>query len=150
MVFFSRGTICYRVQDEQGKEYALKDCWVDEKTIENEVNFLEMVKDIPGVVHLEKRWDVKFNGHRDSTSIIRDRVCNSLPDALIFHNKVHRRMLLTPCGRPLTSFRDVPEFLSVFRDFVVSEFLLCLSKFFVTISICSSRGNGHPEESSTR
>jgi hypothetical protein len=51
---FSRGTVCYRVQDKHGKEYALKNCWVDEKSLEHEAELLQAVEDVSNVVHLVK------------------------------------------------------------------------------------------------
>ncbi|KAG2743049.1 hypothetical protein P692DRAFT_20681465, partial [Suillus brevipes Sb2] len=114
---FSRGTVCYRVQDKNKREYALKDCWVDADIIEQEVNFLRAVDGVPNVVQLVKYWDVEYGGHIDST--IRDHVCDYLPESPIFTNKIHRRMLLTPCGLPLTSFKSVPELVNVFLDLVI-------------------------------
>ncbi|KAG2068204.1 hypothetical protein BDR04DRAFT_1103717 [Suillus decipiens] len=35
--------------------------------------------------------------------------------------KIHRRILLTPCGLPLTQFNDIPELIGVFRDLVVAH-----------------------------
>ncbi|KAG2741174.1 hypothetical protein P692DRAFT_201727111, partial [Suillus brevipes Sb2] len=69
---FSRGTVCYRVQDKDGQEYALKDCWVDADKLEQEVDFLRAVDGVPNVVRLRKYWDVKYDGRVDSTSHIRD------------------------------------------------------------------------------
>jgi hypothetical protein len=117
---FSRGTVCYRVQDKHGKEYALKDCWVDETSLEHEVKLLKMVEDVPNVVHLVKHWNVKYRGVCDSTWNIRSH----LPDLLVHPTKIHRRMLLTPCGLPLKNVKSVPELVDVFRDLVVGEFLL--------------------------
>jgi hypothetical protein len=117
---FSRGTVCYRVQDKHGKEYALKDCWVDETSLEHEVKLLKMVEDVPNVVHLVKHWNVKYRGACDSTWKIRSH----LPDPLVHPTKIHRRMLLTPCGLPLKSVKSVPELVDVFRDLVIGEFLL--------------------------
>ena len=121
--FFSRGTICYRVQDVDGKEYAMKDYWVDAAQIENEVTLLRMVAGIPNVVQLVKYWDVVFDGQPDSTSRIRAH-CTSFK----FENKFHRRMLLTPCGLPLKSFKSVTELVEVFRHLVLGEFFCIYRK----------------------
>ncbi|KAG2028805.1 hypothetical protein BDR03DRAFT_829217, partial [Suillus americanus] len=118
---FSRGTVCYRVRSKHGIDYALKDCWVDEDCLEHEVTFLEAVRGIPNVVQLVKHWDVKFNGEIDSTSKIRAHIRDHLPKSCTYVNKIHRRMLLTPCGLPLTTFKSVPELLNVFQDVVVGE-----------------------------
>ncbi|KAG2028718.1 kinase-like domain-containing protein [Suillus americanus] len=118
---FSRGTVCYRVRSKHGIDYALKDCWVDEDCLEHEVTFLEAVRGIPNVVQLVKHWDVKFNGEIDSTSKIRAHIRDHLPKSCTYVNKIHRRMLLTPCGLPLTTFKSVPELLNVFQDVVVAH-----------------------------
>ncbi|KAG1722406.1 uncharacterized protein EDB91DRAFT_1273798 [Suillus paluster] len=118
---FSRGTVCYHVQDKNKWEYALKDCWVDADIIEQEVNFLRAVDGVPNVVQLVKYWDIEYDGHIDSTSNICDHVRDHLPDSPIFTNKIHRCMLLTPCGLPLTNFKSVPELVNVFLDLVVAH-----------------------------
>jgi hypothetical protein len=125
---FSRGTVCYHIQDKIKQEYALKDCWVDADIIEQEVNFLRAVDGVPHVVQLVKYWDVEYGGHVDSTSRIRDHVRDYLPESPIFTNKIHHCMLLTPCGLPLTSFKSVPELVNVFVDLVVGEFPWYLPK----------------------
>ncbi|KAG1743280.1 uncharacterized protein EDB91DRAFT_1081215 [Suillus paluster] len=60
-------TICYCVQDKDGVEYALKDCWMDEAKKDHEEKVLEMVWGIPNVVTLIAPWDVKYEGEPDST-----------------------------------------------------------------------------------
>jgi hypothetical protein len=147
---FSRGTVCYRVQDQKGEEFALKDCWVDAENLEHEVTLLQAVKGVPNVVSLVKYWDVQYAGQTDCTSRIREHVREHLPAAPIYSNKVHRRMLLTPCGLPLTDFKSVTELVNVFRDLVVGEFLSYLSRFFVMTVTPSSRRNGYQAARSTR
>ena len=134
---FSRGTVCYRVRDLNGREYALKDCWVDEDNLEHEVNLLRAVEGIQNVVHLVKFWDVRYNKNRDCTSNIRQHI-KQLPPAPVYYNRIHRRMLLTPCGLPVTNVGSVTELVSVFRDLVVGEFFSYLSKFFVMTDTRSS------------
>ena len=116
---FSRGTTCYRVQDDSGAEYALKDCWVDEAKKTHEVDILKMVAGIPNVVTLVDEWDVMYDGKPDSTSNIRQQG-GSLPGGHC--NRCHRRILLTPCGRSLSTFSSKFQLLSVFRDLVIGEF----------------------------
>lgn len=117
--FFKRGTVCYRVRDERGREYALKDCWVNEGVKDVEIDLLRAVEGIPNVVQLVKHWDVLYDGRPDSTSHIRAH-CPTFS----FERRIHRRILLTPCGLPLTHFSDLPELVGVFRDLVVGEFIL--------------------------
>ncbi|KAG2114937.1 kinase-like domain-containing protein [Suillus cothurnatus] len=115
---FSRGTICYRVRDKDGVEYALKDCWVDEAKKDHEEKVLEIVRGIPNVVTLIAAWDVEYEGESDSTLRIRNRHGKFSPG---FRCKYHRRMLLTPCGEPLSTFSSKRELISAFRDFVVAH-----------------------------
>ncbi|KAG1891927.1 uncharacterized protein F5891DRAFT_986421 [Suillus fuscotomentosus] len=59
--FFCRGTVCYRVRDPtnpDGKDYAMKDCWVPEAKRYHEVDVLERIKGIPNVIELVDHWDV--------------------------------------------------------------------------------------------
>ncbi|KAG1843850.1 hypothetical protein C8R48DRAFT_678599 [Suillus tomentosus] len=70
---FCRGTVCYRVRDPvDGKEYAMKDCWVSEHKRYHKVDVLERVKGIPNVVQLVDHWDVLFDGEADCTAHIRN------------------------------------------------------------------------------
>jgi len=116
---FKRGTVCYRVRDQFNQEYTLKDCWVNEDVKDVEIQLLKAVEGIPNVVQLKKYWDVLYDGKPDSTSRIRSH-CSTFK----FETKIHRRILLTPCGVPLTHFNDVPELIGVFRDLVVGESFL--------------------------
>ncbi|KAG1784437.1 uncharacterized protein HD556DRAFT_1451773 [Suillus plorans] len=114
--FFKRGTVCYRVRDKFGREYALKDCWVNEDVKDVEIDFLKAVDGIQNVVQLVKYWDVLYDGQPDSTSHIRSHC-----PTFVFKKKIHRRILLTPCGLPLTQFNDILELIGVFRDLVVAH-----------------------------
>ncbi|KAG1743536.1 hypothetical protein EDD22DRAFT_958776 [Suillus occidentalis] len=114
--FFKRGTVCYRVRDKLGREYALKDCWVNEEVKDVEIDLLKAVEGIPNVVQLVKHWDVLYDGRPDSTSHIRAH-CPTFN----FERRIHQRILLTPCGVLLTHFSDLPELVRVFRDLVVAH-----------------------------
>ncbi|KAG2338228.1 hypothetical protein BDR05DRAFT_1004371 [Suillus weaverae] len=118
---FSRGTVCYCIQDKSGREYALKDCWVDADVLSHEESLLNAVKDVPNIIQLVRCWDVQYDRHTNCTLNIRDHVCDHLPASPIFINKVHHRMLLTPCGLPLTTFKSLPEILNVFLDLVIAH-----------------------------
>jgi hypothetical protein len=72
------------------------------------------------------------------TSNICQHISNRLLPAPIYYNRIHRRMLLTPCGLPVTNVKSVTELVCVFRDLVVGEFLSYLSKFFIMTDTCSS------------
>ncbi|KIK34744.1 hypothetical protein CY34DRAFT_97373, partial [Suillus luteus UH-Slu-Lm8-n1] len=119
--FFSRGTICYRVQTSDGTEYALKDCWVAEDKKNHEVTVLKMVEGIPNVVKLVADWDVLYDGESDCTYRIRAShgVCASG-----FIRRFHRRLLLTPCGEPLVLYSLKLELLRAFHNFVTAHELM--------------------------
>ncbi|KAG0697344.1 hypothetical protein DFH29DRAFT_1003813 [Suillus ampliporus] len=119
--FFSRGTVCYRIQTSDGLEYALKDCWVAEDRKNHEVTVLRMVDGIPNVVRLVADWDVLYDGEPDCTYHIRAShgVCSSG-----FIRRFHQRLLLTPCGEPLLSYSSKPELLRAFHDFVKAHGLM--------------------------
>ncbi|KAG1861976.1 hypothetical protein C8R48DRAFT_673411 [Suillus tomentosus] len=123
------GAIGWIIDDDKNKkEYALKDCWVDADIIDHEVSFLKAVDGGPNVVQLVKYWDVEYNGHVNSTSNICEHVHGHLPNSPIFVNKIHHRMLLTPCGLPLTTFKSVPELVNVFLDLVVTHRMLMIER----------------------
>ncbi|KAG2050012.1 hypothetical protein BDR06DRAFT_1011629 [Suillus hirtellus] len=121
---FCHGTVCYRVWDPvDGKEYALKDCWVAEAKRYHKVDVLERVKGIPNVVQLIDHWDVLFDGEPDCIARIRDGygiLPEDRPDKR-FINRYHRHLLLTPCGDPLWHFSSRKELICAFRDFVVAH-----------------------------
>ncbi|KAG1784521.1 uncharacterized protein HD556DRAFT_1451679 [Suillus plorans] len=100
---FSHGTVCYRVQDQHGTEFALKDCWVDAENLNYEVTLLQAVDGIPNVVSLKKYWDVQYAGQSDCTARIREHISEYLPEAPIYSNK------------------SLPELVSVFRDLIVAH-----------------------------
>ncbi|KAG2136998.1 hypothetical protein DEU56DRAFT_946284 [Suillus clintonianus] len=74
MAVLFKSQVCYRIQDPaDGREYAMKDCWVADVKRFHEVDVLKRVKGIPNVVQLVDHWDVLFSGEPDCTARIRDR-----------------------------------------------------------------------------
>lgn len=122
---FCRGTVCYRVRDHDDKiDYAMKDCWVAETKRYHEVDVLNRVKGIPNVVALVDHWDVKYRGQDDCTDLIRRRYGMSPKERgdENFCNRYHRRLIMKPCGEPLSQFATRKELICAFRDFVIGEF----------------------------
>jgi hypothetical protein len=122
---FCRGTVCYRIRDpEDGIDYAMKDCWVAETKRYHEVDVLKKVKGIPNVVDLVDHWDVKYGDQDDCTDLIRRQYGISPEDRgdKKFCNRYHRRLVMKPCGEPLSRFKSRKELICAFRDFVVGEF----------------------------
>ncbi|KAG1749026.1 uncharacterized protein EDB91DRAFT_1079130 [Suillus paluster] len=85
-------------KNEDRKVYALKDCWVDERNLDNEAKILKAVEGVSNVVRLVGHWDVQYDGCSDSTSKIRDHLRESL-----------------------TSFTSVAELVKVFLALVVAH-----------------------------
>ncbi|KAG1898008.1 uncharacterized protein F5891DRAFT_499656 [Suillus fuscotomentosus] len=119
--FFCRGTVCYRVRNKEGVEYALKDCWVEESKKMHEPTILKTLKGIPNVVELIDDWDVYYEGQPDCTARIRKEYNQDQRDDTAFCNRLHRRLLLSPCGEPLSQFNSRMELITAFRQFVIAH-----------------------------
>ncbi|KAG2146501.1 uncharacterized protein EDB93DRAFT_1250782 [Suillus bovinus] len=115
--FFCRGTVCYCVRNKEGKEYALKDCWVEESKKMHEPT----VKDIPNVVNLIDNGDVYYEGQPDCTARIREKYGQDQRDDTAFCNRFHRHFLLSPCGEPFSQFSSRTELIMAFRHFVIAH-----------------------------
>ncbi|KAG2101098.1 uncharacterized protein F5147DRAFT_776825 [Suillus discolor] len=118
---FCHGMVCYCMTDKGGKEYALKDCWVTEEKRMHEATILEMIKGIPNVVQLVDHWDVYYDGEPDCTACIHSQYHPHNRDDLLFCNRFHRRILLSPCRQPLSKFSSRRELLTAFHAFVVAH-----------------------------
>lgn len=91
-------------------DFVIKDAWLEEGLIDHEPAILEHISDIEGVPKLVKAWSVQFDGRDDTTS--RHRPSQWDRDLTPrFVTRVHRRLLLTSVGDPLSSFRSQREFL---------------------------------------
>lgn len=135
---FLCGTVFYQVQDRHGTEFTLKDCWVNAKNLDHEVTLLQAVNGILNVVSLKKYWDVQYARQTDYTERICEHISENLPEAPIYSNNIHCRLLLTPCGLLLMTFKFLPELVNIFQVFIIDEFLMCLAKFFVMTATASS------------
>ncbi|OJA20645.1 hypothetical protein AZE42_11155 [Rhizopogon vesiculosus] len=121
---FCEGTACYRIRDPDDRmDYAMKDCWVTEEKRYHEVDVLKKVKGIPNVVELMDHWDVKFGDQDDCTSLIRQQYDIPLKDRGddSFCNRYHWRLVMKPCGVPLSHFRSRKELICAFCDFVIAH-----------------------------
>ncbi|KAG2150752.1 uncharacterized protein EDB93DRAFT_1249762 [Suillus bovinus] len=121
---FYRGMVCYRVVDEAGNKDALKDCWVTEEKRMHETTILEMVKGIPNIVELVDHWDVYYKGEPDCTACIRSQYDMGHRDDLMFRNRFHLHILLSPCREPLSKFSSRQELLTAFHAFVVAHHMM--------------------------
>jgi hypothetical protein len=112
---FGRGTQVWIVT-ENGVKYIMKDSWVRENRIHNEVAHLSRMKD-----HKELKdrvptlicgGDVVINGVKDSTQRYRSARCS---------HRIHRRTVTSPVGEPVTSFKSKKEFIRVIISIIDSE-----------------------------
>ncbi|KAH7920649.1 hypothetical protein BV22DRAFT_1020824 [Leucogyrophana mollusca] len=120
--FIGRGTTVYRVRSKEGKEYVLKDYWVKANEAGHEAAILEKIASlkIDGVPTLVEKWNVQFNGQDDTTETLRKGlIMKHLPAS--FCARIHRRLLMTPVGFPISSFRSQRELLSGLRDVIRSR-----------------------------
>jgi hypothetical protein len=106
-----RGTNVWLVTRE-GKHFILKDSWVLEDLVESEIVHLQAMKQHDKIKSLVPTFvdggDVKINGIADSTANYRGQGLFGR-----FHNqRIHRRMVTGPVGKPLTTFRSKKEFVN--------------------------------------
>jgi hypothetical protein len=115
---FGRGTQVWVVTHD-GKRYILKDSWVREDRSHNEVAHLRKMKDHKELDDLVPTLicggDVVINGIKDSTRRYRRARC--------FH-RIHRRLVTSPVGESITSFKSKKEFIRVMISIVESK-LMC-------------------------
>ena len=125
-----RGTQVWVVK-ENGSQFILKDSWVLVERVESEVNFLQMMTS-----HGELKdrvplfvcgGDIQIAGVQDCTNRCRgDQI--GRPDC----NRVHRRIVMSPVGENILSFRSKQEFIDVIMS-IIRSMLNWLSLVFVLI-----------------
>ena len=126
---FGRGTQVWIVSHE-GIKYILKDSWVRENRIYDEVAHLSKIKHYK---ELEDRvptlicgGDVVINGTRDSTR--RYRSAHSLAGPHL----VHRCIVTSPVGEPITSCRSKKEFIGIMMNIITSM----LTDTLIRVNLC--------------
>ena len=103
-----RATICWRAERD-GHEYAIKDSWVDNSWETTEIDFLKKAEEygIEGVPCVVESKDLMVRGLKDTTDSHRPMFSRDDPSNSVFkklENRVHRRLVLTPCAIPLPYF----------------------------------------------
>lgn len=105
-----RGTKVW-VVERDGVEYVLKDSWIQADRVESEANHLRLMlghdKIKSKVPTFIGGGDVKIDGVTDSTSIYRGSGLLGRPR----NQRIHRRIITTPIGEPLTNFQSKKEFI---------------------------------------
>jgi len=115
---FGRGTQVWIVVH-QGTKYVLKDSWVREDCVHNEVVYLR--KMVPFLKDLEDRvptllcgGEVIINGRKDSTRHYRSARSS---------HRIHRRTVTSPVGETIISFKSKKEFIRVLISVIKSKFI---------------------------
>jgi len=122
-----RGTICFVAYEETAPKtlYVIKDSWFATGDLEGKESEVSLIahahnrgvsKGIPQIRHAE---DVLVKGLNGCIGV--DTVLNSRQDHSRDHlqfERVHRRLLMTPCGKPLQQFSNRKELLLAYHDAV--------------------------------
>jgi len=115
---FGRGTQVWIVVH-QGTKYVLKDSWVREDCVHNEVVYLR--KMVPFLKDLEDRvptllcgGEVIVNGREDSTRHYRSARSS---------HRIHRHTVTSPVGETIISFKSKKEFIRVLISVIESKFI---------------------------
>jgi Fungal protein kinase len=111
-----RGTKVWVVSSNNAR-YILKDSWVQKNHGSSEVTHLKAMlghKSIQGLVPtIICGGDVRIDGRNDWTGSYRGNVLGR-PRG----RRIHRRIVTTPIGEPITTFRSKKEFISALMDIV--------------------------------
>ena len=105
-----RGTKVWVVKHD-GVEYVLKDSWIQADRVESEASHLRLMLGHDTIKSKVPTFigggDVMIDGVTDSTSIYR----GSGLLGRLGNQRIHRRIVTTPIGEPLTSFQSKKEFI---------------------------------------
>lgn len=121
-----RGTRVY-IATHGGKQYTLKDCWIQHERVGSEVKMLKKMGDdkfvdnkLTGCVPtLFCGGDVHIDGVVDSTAQYRTDLPGWRPEG----NRIHRRLVCTPIGEALTDYRSKKEFIKAISSIIRSASL---------------------------
>ena len=112
---FGRGTQVWIVA-QNGIRYIMKDSWDRENRNDNEVRHLRRMTthtELQGrVPTLICGGDVVINGFKDSTQRYR---------SASYSHRIHRRIVTSPIGESITSFKTKKEFIRVLMSIIESK-----------------------------
>ena len=110
-----RGTTVWLVS-RNGNYYILKDSWIQDSRVESEITFLQKLKDDPKlknhVPDLIEGEDVCISGAVDSTGRYREQIGG------MHKSRSHRRLVMTPFGKQITTFKSKSEFIGAIIDII--------------------------------
>lgn len=92
-------------------DYVVKDSWLDEGLAGHEERIFHHISGVKGVPTLVKAWTVQNAGDDDSTLRHRPSRWDRQNLSPEYVTRIHRRLLMTPVGSPLSSFKSQREFL---------------------------------------
>ena len=131
---FGRGTQVWIVVH-SGVEYILKDSWVREDRIHNEVTALRRMKGHKGlegcVPTLICGGDIIINGVEDSIRRYRSHGARCT-------HRIHRRIVTSPVGKPITSFKSKKEFIQAMISIIESKLIYSSDQNKPTLSTVHS------------
>jgi protein kinase-like protein len=117
-----RGTRIWAVM-QGGVRYTLKDCWIQHERVHSEISILRKITDdkkfTGRVPSLFCGGDVQINGTVDNT----ERYRSDFPGWSSEGQRVHRRLVCSPIGEPLTNYRSKQEFLKAIISIINSASL---------------------------
>ena len=101
-------TQCWHVKSTDGKEYIIKDSWINTRWQLNKIDILHKISDIVNIPTLVTRWDVCLpNGKKDTTGIC-------WPKMHTGGERVHEWLLIEEVGKPLSTFHSKKELIGAF------------------------------------
>ncbi|KAH8109274.1 kinase-like domain-containing protein, partial [Phellopilus nigrolimitatus] len=123
-----RGTACY-LASLDGKQYVIKDSWVDDNRQSPEQQILKHLHGVAGVPTIAAYDAVKIGREKDTTRRLRKvfkkqkffdkRELKWRSVHVKADDREHRRLVTTPYGDPLESFSSLIELISATRDLIL-------------------------------
>jgi hypothetical protein len=115
-----RGTTIWFVFRD-GNFFILKDSWIQTSRVGSEISLLEKLKHDEElkdhVPHIVEGEDIKVKGVVDSTGHYREFIGGTE------EQRIHRRLVLTPIGLPITGFKSKADFIFAMIDIVAGKLL---------------------------
>ena len=102
--------------------YILKDSWIQESHVDSEVSFLRLISESKmtnfkgRVPELICGGDITIQNYSDNTGRYRVDLAG-----YPYSQRVHRRIVTSTIGEPLTSFQSKKEFLNIFISLLESK-----------------------------
>lgn len=123
-----RGTQVWIVSHD-GATYTLKDCWIQDRRVDSEVSMLEKISTADKLKNRVPGFfcggDVEIDGEVDCTGQYREELTGPLRSLT---RRTHRRLVCTPIGESLISFRSKKEFINIMKSIITSALFIIIDK----------------------